>query len=241
MPGMNKPLIGITTYGRDAASRYSLPVEYVECVRRAGGVVVLVPPGDADIVECLQRLDGLILAGGGDIDPAVYGGDDHDTIYMTDIDRDRDEIAMVCKALDADVPLFGICRGIQIVNVALGGSLHLHLPDIADELDHRVPNPAAAPDDPNPTTFTSHSVAIEPDSKLSEVLGVTECEIASWHHQSIRKVPAPLRVVATAADGTVEAVESRGHRLLAVQWHPEITAAVDPVQQRLFDRFVAGL
>ena len=238
---MPQPLIGITTYGRDAAGRYSLPVEYVECVRRAGGAVVLVPPGDADIAKFLQRLDGLILAGGGDIDPGVYGGDDHNTIYMTDIDRDRDEIAMVRRALDADVPLFGICRGIQVVNVALGGSLHPHLPDILNELDHRVANPAAAPDDPNPTTFTPHSVSIEPDSKLSEVLGVTECEIASWHHQAIRKVPAPLQVVATAADGTVEAVESSAYRLLAVQWHPEITAAVDPVQQRLFDRFVEGL
>ncbi len=241
MPGITKPLIGITAYGRDSAGRYSLPVEYVECARRAGGAVVLVPPGDADIVECLERLDGLILAGGGDIDPAVYGGEDHDTIYMTDVDRDRDEIAMVHRAFDADLPLFGICRGIQIVNVALGGSLHSHLPDILNELEHRVPNPAAAPDDPNPTTFTSHSVSIEADSKLSEVLGVTECEIASWHHQAIRQVPSPLQVVATAADGTVEAIESSAYRLLAVQWHPEITAAADPVQQRLFDRFVAGL
>ncbi|MDP7395845.1 MAG: gamma-glutamyl-gamma-aminobutyrate hydrolase family protein [Lentisphaeria bacterium] len=238
---MDKPLIGITTYGRDVAGRCSLPVEYIECVRRAAGAVVLLPPGDTDIVDCLQRLDGLILAGGGDIDPALYGGEDHDTVYMTDIDRDRDEIAMVRRAVDADVPLFGICRGMQIVNVALGGSLHSHLPDIIDELDHRVANPAAAPDDPNPTTFTPHLVSIAPGSKLSALLGVTECEIASWHHQAVRQVPESLQVVATAADGTVEAVESCDHRLFAVQWHPEITAAADPVQQRLFDRFVAGL
>lgn len=238
---MQKPLIGITTYGIDGAGRYSLPVEYVEAVRRAGGAVVLIPPGDTTFAEMLPRLDGLILGGGGDIDPAVYCGADHASIYMTDPERDRDEIAMARTALDVELPLFGICRGIQIVNVGLGGTLYPHLPEISSGIDHRVPNPDAAPNDPNPTRFTRHMVTIDPASNLIELMRVATCEIASWHHQAIRDVAAPLQVVATAADGTIEALESPNHKLLAVQWHPEITAAEDPVQQRLFDRFVAGL
>ncbi len=224
------PLIGLTTYGRDAEDRYHLRATYIDAVRRAGGMPVLLPPGEPRALELLGRLDGLVLAGGGDIDPAIYGGSPHETIYMVDADRDRTELALARRAVEAKLPTLGICRGSQVLNVALGGSLIEHLPDVVGEkVLHRTA-------DRQPTR---HGVAIDGASRLARILGTQSLEPASWHHQAVRRLAPGLEVVARAADGVVEAFELPSHPwLVAVQWHPELRAAEDPAEQRLFDAFI---
>ena len=176
------------------------------------------------------RCDGLILCGGGDLHPACYGRQLHATNYGMDHQRDMNELAMVRRALETDMPAFAICRGIQVLNVALGGTLIQHIPDVfGEKVLHRLP----------PRKPTPHPVTIRPESRLAEILACTECAPISWHHQAIGDLGRGLRVVANAPDGVVEAVEMPEHpELIAVQWHPELSAAADPVQQRLFDRFV---
>jgi putative glutamine amidotransferase len=227
---MAPPLIGITTYGRGPENKYGLPAEYVEAIRRAGGIPLLIPPGEPNLDALLSAIDGLILAGGGDLDPELYEGSQHETIYMVDDERDLTELRMAAAVVARDVPTLGICRGVQVINVALGGTLIEHLPDVVGEaVAHRAP----------PRLPTNHGVRLDPDSHLATILQTDEIDSASWHHQALRRLGDGLRVVAWAPDGTVEAVEMPGHPwLYAVQWHPELTAAHDPVQQRLFDTFV---
>lgn len=227
---MHHPLIGITSYGRNADNRYTLPAEYVDAVRRAGGIPVILPPGEPHTAHLLPLLDGVILAGGGDIDPARYSGTMHDTIYMLDAERDSGELDITEKLLATQIPMFCICRGLQVLNVSLGGTLIEHLPDVVGEqVAHRMP----------PRVPTLHSVALDPGSRLAGILGQQEVVASSWHHQAVRDLAEPLKVVATAPDGTIEAVEMPAHPwLIAVQWHPELTAADDPLQQALFDALV---
>ncbi len=227
---MQPPLIGITTYGVDEQRKFTLPREYVDSVRRAGGIPLLITPGETRFDELLSFLDGVILAGGGDIDPVRYRGQSHETIYSLDEERDSTELAFAQRLIDADFPTLAICRGIQIVNVVQGGTLIEHLPDVVGEsVLHRLP-----PREPTP-----HAIRIEPKSRLAGLLGTTEVTAMSWHHQAVRKVADGFEVVARAPDGTIEAMEMSAHRwLIAVQWHPELTSASDPTQQQLFDRFV---
>jgi len=224
------PIIGITTYGRDEKQHFSLPAEYIDAVRRAGGIPVLLPPGEPQLAELLKLLDGVILSGGGDLDPTLYDGLHHETIYTIDPERDATEIALTRELVSLEVPLLGICRGAQVLNVALGGTLIEHLPEVVgDEVSHRASPPGA----------TQHPVTVEPTSRLAEILGQTELAPVSWHHQAVRR-PAPgFKVVAQADDGTIEALEMPDHPwLIALQWHPEMTAADDPGQQRIFEALV---
>ncbi len=225
-----RPVIGITTYGRNDENHFVLPSEYVDAVRRAGGTAVLLPPGESAIGEWLAIVDGIILAGGGDLSPEHYAGEAHDAIYMVDSERDSLELGLARRVIESGHPTLGICRGTQILNVALGGTLHAHLPDVVgDAVSHRLP----------PREPTSHSVDLVAGSKAASVFGRTTFEAASWHHQAIARVGKGLAVVAHAADGTIEAVEMDSHQwLLGVQWHPELTAEVDAVQQRVFDALV---
>lgn len=224
------PIVGITTYGRDADKKFSLPAEYVDSVRRAGGIPVLLPPGETNLATLLAQVNGLILAGGGDLDPTHYDGNGHETIYMLDEERDRTELAMARYVVSQEIPTLGICRGAQVVNVALGGTLIEHLPDeVGESILHRLP----------PRNPASHAIDIDPSSQLAGILAESRIDSASWHHQAIRRIGEGLDIVAWATDGTVEAAEMEGHPwLVTVQWHPELTAANDPVQQRLFDAFV---
>jgi len=227
---MSAPLIGITTYGRDEGNRFSLPADYVDAVRRAGGAAVLLPPGEANVDRWLDLLDGVVLAGGGDLDPRLYGGSPHETIYMVDAERDRSEIAIARRIVASQLPALGICRGMQVLNVALGGTLHEHLPDrFGDSVRHRAP----------PREPTSHAIRADASSRIAEIFGAHEFEAESWHHQAVRDLAAGLVVVAHAPDGVIEAIEKPDHPwLYAVQWHPELSASRDPVQQRVFDRLV---
>ena len=224
------PLVGLTSYGRTADNRYALPAEYLDAVRRAGGVPVMVAPGEPHWETALDSVDALILTGGGDIDPIRYAGRRHDTNYGIDAERDVLEMAMGRKAIDSRLPLLGICRGAQILNVVQGGRLIEHIPDeFGETVLHRAP-----PRDP-----VRHSVQLKPSSKLAQILGLQELHVTSWHHQALRGAAKGLEAVAHASDGTIEAVEMPDHPwLIAVQWHPELTAATDPLQQRLFDALV---
>jgi len=229
---MKLPVIGITTYGRDSGNRYALPTEYVEAVRRGGGLPLLIAPGDEHVDAYLALLDGLILTGGGDIDPAHYGGSTHETIYHVDADRDAMELQLARAVVERGLPTFGVCRGAQVINVALGGTLIEHLPlEVGETVLHRAP----------PRQPTPHAVQLLPGSRLAAILGSEEVHPLSWHHQAIRRLAAGLDVVARAPDGTIEAVEMRAHPwLVAVQWHPELSAHEDPAQQRLFDALITA-
>jgi len=230
------PLIGITTYGRDKENHFTLPAEYVDAVRRAGGIPVLIPAGETHIDALLERLDGLILSGGGDVDPELYAGNSHIEIYMIDPERDGTELALARQVAGDGTPTLCICRGIQVLNVALGGSLVEHLPDeVGETITHRNPPPGHA----QISSYALHPLTVDGESRLADILGANEIEPASWHHQAVRRLADGLQVVARAEDGTIEAAELADHPwLVAVQWHPEITAADDPTQQRLFDAFV---
>ncbi len=228
---MNRPWIGITTYGRDEKKRFSLQAVYVDAIRRAGGLAVLIPPGELQAGELLSRLDALIFAGGGDIDPLYYGGPQHATIYSVDRERDESEIRMAREVVGLRLPTLGICRGTQLINVALGGTLIAHLPDVVGEVvSHRLPNLDA-----------EHSVSVTSGSRLAMILSQQTCNVVSSHHQAIQKAAPSLQVVAHAPDGTIEAVEMPEHPwLVGVQWHPELSAATDGTQQRLFNALVTA-
>lgn len=232
MSDRDAPLIGLTTYGRSADNRYALPAEYVDSVRRAGGVPVLLAPGEANWGAVLDLVDAFILTGGGDIDPGSYGGRRHATNYGVDLERDTLELAVARRLIDSDMPTLGICRGAQILNVAEGGTLIEHLPDeVGESVLHRAP----------PREATPHRIHVRPDSRLMQLLEKEEFDAASWHHQAPRKIGGRFQVAATAPDGVIEALEMPGHPwLVAVQWHPELTSASDPLQQRLFDALIAA-
>ena len=230
---MKQPLIGITTYGKDEQNRYALPRDYVLCVRRAGGIPVLIPPGEAAPSPLLDRIQGFLLAGGGDLDPQLYGGRVSDKTYMIDAERDQAELALAQAIIERRKPCLAICRGIQVLNVALGGTLIEHLPDeMGESVLHRAP----------PREPIEHTITIKADSRLAKTLGQTAIRAASWHHQAIRSPGKGLHVVARAPDETIEAVEMADNpRLIAVQWHPELTAAHDPLQQKLFAALIESV
>lgn len=228
------PILGITTYApREGLERFHLPVKYVHAVRRAGALPWLIPPGEPRLAELLARLDGLVLSGGGDIAPELYGGAQHPTLYAVNRERDDTEIALARAAFERELPTLGICRGCQVINVAFGGSLIEHLPDeVGEEIAHRGDAPG---------TSSLHAVELARDSRVASIVGEPAPRTSSSHHQALRRVAAGLEVVARAPDGTIEAVERRDHPFyLAVQWHPEETAEEDRGQQALFDALAAA-
>lgn len=207
-----------------------LPGEYVDCVRRAGGRVVLLTPGEPEPALWLATLDGIIFCGGGDIAPEAFGGTTSEITRQPDGERDGMEIELARRVLEAALPSLWICRGLQLLNVVRGGTLIEHLPGTPGvTVAHDVP-----PHEPVP-----HALHIEPGSRLAETLGASEIEAVSWHHQAIDALGEGLRVVARAPDGVIEAVElDDAPWCEAVQWHPELSAADDPIQQRLFDALI---
>ncbi|MGJ5676539.1 MAG: gamma-glutamyl-gamma-aminobutyrate hydrolase family protein [Nostochopsis sp.] len=227
-------LIGITTYGRQEASPFSLPAAYLDAVRAAGGTPILLPPGETDPAILLEPLDGLIISGGGDINPKCYNGLHHPSIYSVDCDRDAFELKLAQFALENHLPILGICRGLQILIVVSGGSLIPHVPDVyGTSVLHRL--------DPEPGKRipTEHQVKIHKDSRLANFIQQTHISVVSWHHQAVHKLPPGWRAVAHAVeDGLIEAVEHEDHPwAIGVQWHPELSTN-DPNHQRIFQAFV---
>jgi len=227
------PTIGISMYGPDEdriAPAITLPLAYAESVARAGGVPLLLPPITPIPDALLDRIDGVILAGGGDIDPGLHGSQTHEAVYMVNPQRDQFEIELIRRVLAHPTrPVFGICRGMQMLNVALGGSLDLHLPDVHGEaVLHRRP----------PRVPVEHEVELGPDTLLSDLLPERRFPVCSWHHQSVRTVGRELVVAGHAPDGVIEALVHTQHPFaFGVQWHPELQPD-DPLQQRLFEALV---
>ncbi|GAA3134924.1 MULTISPECIES: gamma-glutamyl-gamma-aminobutyrate hydrolase family protein [Nonomuraea] len=233
---MRRPVIGITCYVEQATFTVwrdtpaaLLPYAYVEKVAAAGGQPVVLPPA-GEPAALVGRLDGLVLAGGGDIDPARYAAAPHErTGYVREF-RDEAEFALLRAALDAGLPYLGICRGLQVLNVALGGSLHQHLPDVVGHTGHC----------PGPGRFGDLPVTPVPGSRLAKALGTVPLPeplpVPHYHHQGVDRLAPGLSVTATAADGTIEAVELEGAGFaMAVQWHPEVAE-----DRALFETLVAA-
>jgi putative glutamine amidotransferase len=227
-----RPLIGITTYVTAASWSYweleaaLIPSDYVKAIERAGGRALLVPPSTEGIEETVEALDGIVFSGGSDLDPALYGQDAHPETFGVVHERDEAELELMKAALERDMPVLGICRGIQVLNVAEGGDLHQHLPEVVGHERHKH--------DP-PGVFTDHDVVIEPGTRLANILGDEHVPVKSHHHQGLDELGEGWRVSAHADDGTVEAIESPERRFaLGVLWHPEAGA-----DTKLFEALVA--
>jgi putative glutamine amidotransferase len=213
-----RPLVGITTYIVPASWSYweldaaLIPYDYVRMVEKAGGRALLVPPSDEGVEETLDAVDGLVFSGGSDLDPELYGQDAHPETFGVVPGRDRAELALLQAALARDMPVLAICRGLQVLNVARGGDLVQHLPDVVGDEKHKH----------TPGVFADHDVAVEAGTRLGAVLGGEHAPVKSHHHQGLGRLGEGLRVAATAGDGTIEAVEDPDARFaLGVLWHPE--------------------
>jgi putative glutamine amidotransferase len=214
---MSKPIIGITTYltparfGAWEEDTALIPAAYVRAIEVAGGRPLLVPPSTDGIDETLDRLDGLLFSGGSDLDPELYGQAPHSETNGIVPERDRAEITLLRAALDRDMPVLAVCRGSQVLNVALGGDLVQHLPDVVGDEKHKH----------TPGQFADHDVNVLPDTVLQHIVG-KHAPVKSHHHQGYGKLGEGLREAARAEDGTVEALEDPDRRFaVGVLWHPE--------------------
>ena len=231
-----KPLIGITTYQATNVHGHTIVAlmqSYVNAVRQAGGVPVLIPSQVAeDGWETIYtRLDGMLFSGGGDIGLEYSPGDPHPRIDDVDPARDAVELKLVRAAASDGKPFLGICRGCQVMNVALGGTLYTHIPDqFPNALDHSYPG--------NMRTMLVHEVKIEEGTRAAEIFGEPILNVNSLHHQGLKDIAPSLRVAGSAPDGLVEAVELSDHPFaVAVQWHPEWLTDQAPTRN-LFRKFV---
>jgi putative glutamine amidotransferase len=225
-----RPVIGITSYAEDARwgvwsePAALIPLAYVEAVEKAGGRPLVVPPSEDGLEETLDALDGILFSGGSDIDPDAYGAEPHPETNEIRPDRDRAELALLRAALDRDMPVLAVCRGSQVMNVARGGDLVQHLPEIVGDDKHKH----------TPGVFADHDVELKAGTRLQRTLG-ERLPVKSHHHQGYGRIGEGLVEAAWAEDGTVEALEDPERRFaLAVLWHPE--AGEDSA---LFDELVA--
>jgi gamma-glutamyl-gamma-aminobutyrate hydrolase PuuD len=212
-----RPLIGITSYEEPVAwgawnvEAVLVPSAYVRVVERAGGRALVVPPAEVGLEETLDALDGLVFSGGGDIDPGAYGADAHDEVRGVNPKRDEAELELLLEALQRDMPVLAVCRGSQVLNVALGGDLVQHLPEVVGHDRHLH----------TPGEFAAHEVRVGPETLIAGVLG-DRAPVKSHHHQAFGRLGAGLREAAWADDGTIEAIEDPSRRFaLGVLWHPE--------------------
>lgn len=205
---------------------------YIEAIHRAGGIEAVLLPVELEEEEAARRLgrfDGLLLVGGGDIDPSRYGQDPHPAVYDVEPRRDAFETALARAAVDRGLPTLAICRGIQVLNVALGGTLQQHLDDAADRVLHG---------DPATHRPVTHDVRLAPGSRVAQAMGVERAQASSHHHQALADLGDGLEATGWADDEVIEAVEHRDAWIVGVQWHPEDTSSTDRSQQGLFDALV---
>lgn len=212
----------------------ALQATYPDAVTRAGGLAVLLAPAeiDRDAADAiLDEVEGLVVTGGDDVDPRRYGEEPHESVTHVDELQDHFEAALLDAALARSMPVLCICRGTQLLNIERGGSLFQHIVGMPGIAAHGIPFGGGG---------TLNDVTVDGDSTLAAVLGATTARGECHHHQAIDRLGEGVRVVARAADGTVEGIELTSHDgwLVAVQWHPEDTAGTDPQQQLLFDELV---
>jgi putative glutamine amidotransferase len=222
-----------TRHSEPARVEMALGLPYLRAVEQAGGLPVVLPPLELDrISPLLDRLSGVLLSGGPDLDPAAYGRTAHPELGDTEPQLDVFEVQLAREADARGLPILGICRGAQALNVARGGTLHQHLPDLTDgSIVHRQRQPG---------TEVTHEVRVAPRSGLAAVVGARRMAVNSFHHQSVDRLGSGLRAVAWADDGVIEGIEGWGNSLLlGVQWHAE-TLVDDPAQLALFQRLVSA-
>lgn len=240
---MTKPIIGIAAnqHYLDNQAFFDQPFTYtpqgfIDGIQQAGGMPLLLAIDQPETAtDYVAQIDKLLLAGGQDITPFLYGEEPHPKLGSTSVERDLFEIALVKAALAQNKPIFTVCRGTQILNVALGGTLYQDLslyPEWGVKHDMF----------PTPPAFGLHSISIEEDSLAAKILG-SKAKVNSFHHQAIKKLAPELKATAFSPDGIVEAVESQSGqaKILGVQWHPELVHKKDPKEQALFDYFVKQL
>jgi putative glutamine amidotransferase len=242
------PVIGITATLREDLDRVAerplgkfvrADLDYVEGVAEAGGVPVVLPPvvGVRAAEALLDGMDGLLLSGGSDLHPGYYGEEPIPELGVTVPERDAFEMALLEHALRRKIPILGICRGMQVLNVALGGTLYQDLPSQMDHmvlLGHRQETPKWQP---------THEVEVDGGSKVAEILGTDELKVNSYHHQAIKELASGLVTVAYASDGVIEAVESGDlskRWLIGVQWHAEAMRDAGPEHRNLFEAHVSA-
>jgi putative glutamine amidotransferase len=202
-----------------------VPAAYVRAVDQAGGRPLLIPPSERGLEETLDAVDGVLFSGGSDLDPELYDQEPHPATSGVVAERDRAELALLEAALARDMPVLAVCRGSQVLNIARGGDLVQHLPDVVGDEKHKH----------TPGTFADHDVTLEPGTRLAGLLG-DRAPVKSHHHQGIGRLGEGLKVAAYAEDGTVEAVEDTSHRFaFGVLWHPEAGEDL-----RLFEEFVGA-
>jgi gamma-glutamyl-gamma-aminobutyrate hydrolase PuuD len=235
--GAPPPRIGLTTYLETASwgvwnrPAALVPQVYLDAVVAAGGLPMLLPPVGTD-EHVLDALDGLLIVGGADLDPLGYDAEAHPATVAVRPERDDHEARLFRGALERDLPVLGVCRGAQLMTVALGGTLHQHLPELLGHDGHR----------PAPAEFGSSTVVTAPRSLAAAILG-DKVTVPCYHHQGLDAVPTPLVATAWAEDGLVEAVELPDRWVLGVQWHPEEHAGPErsgTPHQRLFEAHVAA-
>jgi len=229
---MQPPLIGITAKREEnKLSQIILNEYYTRSILSNGGLPVILPTGmpGNQAEHAAIKLDGILISGGGDLEPATYHGAPHASISGQDPARDDLELSLVHACLKHGIPLFGICRGLQVINVAMGGSLYA---DISDQFSRQIDHSTRQFD------FYAHTVDILPGSHLADITHARQLRVNSLHHQAIRDLAPKLKAAAYAPDGLMEAVEGMGSNyLLAVQWHPEALSA-DPAALAIFSDFV---
>ena len=218
--------------------RVRLTAAYVNALEGAGLIPLIIPPlSRADSAAAiLDSVDGLVLTGGGDIDPARYGQQPHEKVRSVNVERDTTEATLIEAAKARGTPVLAICRGIQMLNVALGGTL---VQDIPSQVGTRI-----AHDEDTPRDLRSHEITIEPDSLIARAVGTTHCTVNSFHHQSVDRVANGMHVTARSPDGVIEGIEpdEKDWWVLAVQWHPEeMTQSPEPWDRGLFKAFADRL
>ena len=226
-------MIGSTT-DIDGDRKHQLNTNYVTAIIRAGGLPLILPIGvEEDAKQVAHMLDGIILTGGGDIDPTLFNEEPHASLGEVTPARDSLEIQLAKEMLQVNKPILGICRELQILNVALGGA-------IIQDIHSQSANTILQHSQKAPRSHQSHFVQIEKASILESITGTSQIKVNSFHHQAVKDVPKPLLVSGTASDGIIEAVESTAHHfVLGVQWHPEALAENgDVVSLQLFNTFV---
>lgn len=228
-----KPVIGVTSNLNDGL--LSLSMSNIHALTEAGGVPMILPNllDEATIDVLAQKLDGLLLTGGGDIDPTLFGEEPHKYLGSITPERDFFEIRLIRKMLQDDKPILAICRGCQIVNIAVGGDMYQ---DIYSQLDGTLLQHSQKA----PRWHGSHFIDIVAGSMLHQIIKDQKIRVNSFHHQAVRRVPAPFKVCATSSDGVIEAFESTQHSfMLAVQWHPEcMVEKNDQPSKEIFQAFV---
>ena len=234
---MSLPIIGITT--GHSKNNYGHPQihllrTYVDATIKAGGVPIIIPPElpEDNWKALYEKLDGIIFSGGADIDPKLYNEKPHPKVYGINHDRDNLEIPLILQTIEDEKPFFAICRGFQVLNVALGGTLYTHISDqLENSLQHSTPKD-------QPRSAPVHEIKIEEDSHLAKIVGTPILKVNSWHHQGVKDISPQLKITAYAPDGLAEAMELKNHPFsIAVQWHPEWMPE-DKAMNSLFKAFV---